>query len=405
MTSRLILSVAGRNAVKDRHRSFAVFSAVALSIAVLTFALGLLVGMRQMFLNLAFDTIGHLSVQRAGYLERAAMLPVDFMVEDAGAVARLLSADPAVLDVSQELLAGGMLMTADVTADVLVRGVDIRDGHWNTRYRQGLTSGAFPATGGEVLVGKATAAYLHVRPGSAATLMAYNANGGVNAIQVTVAGVFETDRTEENEFLALTSIATARRLLQVGEVATSVLVRLRDADTASDTALRLNHRFASSGLEAHPWKRVYAEVAVGLIWVNIIIVLLFSIIVAVITFGIVNTHLISVFERVRVLGTMRSIGLSRPGLMGMVMTETALVGSAGSLIGVALGAAAIRVVAVTGIDMGPELDGIARIICPTFSGQIGAFCFVVGVIVSLLGALYPAWIAGKMKPLEAMGFR
>jgi putative ABC transport system permease protein len=102
---------------------------------------------------------------------------------------------------------------------------------------------------------------------------------------------------------------------------------------------------------------------------------------------------------------MRSIGLSRPALMGMVMSETALVGTAGSLVGVLAGAAAIRLIALRGIDMGPELDGIARIIYPTFSGQIGAFCFVVGFAVSVLGAIYPAFLAGKLKPLQALTFR
>ncbi len=400
-----VLKVAARHAVKDRHRSVAVLSAVALSIAVLTFALGFLLGMKQMFLALAFDTIGHICIQRQGYLEQASTLPVSLLVEDPQAALRSVRANPWVDAATEELVCGGMILGPDQSADALIRGVDTRDLRWNTRYRQALVLGRFPDAPGEILLGKPTAAYLKLNPGTRLTLMAYNSNGGVNAVEASVAGIFETDKTDENEFLVLASIELVRTLLQVQGASSSILVRLKDPESTGTMVAAFNASFSRAGLRAHPWKSIYAEVAVGLVWVNTVIVILFSIIVAVITFGIVNTHLISVFERIRILGTMRSIGMSRKALMAMVMTETGLVGLIGSLLGVALGAVAIRIVAIRGIDMGPELDGIARIIYPTFSGQIAVFCFCVGILVSLLGAFYPAHLAGKMQPLKALTFK
>lgn len=405
MNALLLLKVAGRNALKDRRRSLAVLNAVILSIAVLTFAIGLLIGMRRMFMDLAFDTIGHVSVQRSGYLERSSMLPVNLLVERAGHTLAALRAAPEVASATQELLCAGMIVGADVSADVIVRGVDVAEAEWNTRYRQALKDGRFPRAHPEILLGRATASYLRLKPGDTAALMAYNANGGVNAVSVRLAGVFETDRTEENEFLALMPVETATRLLQVEDSATSLLLRLRDPDDAPRVVSALGRTLAPQGLAVHGWKQIYADVAVGLVWVNTIIVILFSIIVAVITFGIVNTHLISVLERIRILGTMRSIGLSRPGLMALVMAETGLVGTAGSAAGIVLGWIAIRVVSIHGIDMGPELDGIARIIYPAFSPQIAAFCFAVGIVVSILGAAYPAILAGRLKPLDALAFK
>ncbi len=405
MSGLLILKVAARNAVKNRRRSLAVLNAVALSVAVLTFAIGFLTGMKQMFLALAFDTIGHISVQRQGYLEQSAMLPVNLLVERAEETAAELRAAPELAAVTRELVFAGRLLGAGPSADVLVRGVDVADMKWNTRYRQALRAGGFPRKHPGILLGRSTAVYLGLRPGDTATLMAYNVNGGVNAVAVDLAGVFETDRTEENEYLALAPIETASRLLQVEDAATSLLVRLRNPAAAPRVLPALDRQYSARGLAAHPWQEVYAEVAVGLVWVNMIFAILFSIIVSVITFGIVNTHLISVFERIRILGAMRSIGLSRPGLMGMVMAETGLIGAAGSLAGVALGCVVVRVVSQRGIDMGPELDGIARIIYPTFSVEIGLFCFAAGILVSLLGACYPAYVAGRMKPLDALAFK
>jgi len=72
---------------------------------------------------------------------------------------------------------------------------------------------------------------------------------------------------------------------------------------------------------------------------------------------------------------------------------------------VALGAFVVALAGRRGIDMGPQLDGIARVIRPAFTAEIGLFCLVIGVCVSALAAVYPAWLAGKMKPIEALSFR
>ena len=389
--SLTILKIAARNVFKDRHRSIAVFNAVVLSMGVLTFALGLLIGMREMFLALAFDTIGHARIQRQGYLEQSSTLPVHLLIDNGSGVLRTARAEPNVAAATEELVFGGMITASDFSTEMLVRGVDVVDGAWNKRYRQAIKAGRFPAAPGDAMVGGATARYLKLRPGDRLTVMAYNPNGGINAVETVLAGTFETDKTEENESLLLLPIETARKLLQAPGASTSVLVRLSNSRELNRSIAALQSKFGPSGLTAHSWKEVYAEVAVGLVWVNTIIALLFSIIVAVVVVGIINTLLISVFERIGVFGTMRSIGLSKVGLIGMVMGETGLIGSAGSVLGVSLGALAIRLVAIKGIDMGPELDGIARIIYPAFSPEIAAFCFVVGTMVSLFGASTQRW--------------
>jgi putative ABC transport system permease protein len=401
----MVLKVAWRHALRDRRRSLGVVVAMALSIAALTAALALLIGMRRMFMELAFDTVGHVTVEREGYRERAAMLPVDLAIDDPAPLLDALRRRPDVAGATVELVCGARLLNGERSAEAMVRGIDLGDEGWNRRYRQAIVEGAFPTGDGSVILGRGLARYLALSVGDRLTLLAYNPNGGLNAVSVILAGVFATDRTEENEDLSLASLDTVRRLLQVQSSATAVLVRLRDADDTARVVAELGGPLATRHLAAHAWRDVYAEIAAGLVWVNIVIVVLFSIIVGVVVSGIANTHLIAVFERVRTLGTMRAIGMSRWGIAGVVVAETGLTGLLGSIVGVALGALVVALAGRRGIDMGPQLDGIARVIRPAFTAEIGLFCLVIGVCVSALAAVYPAWLAGKMKPIEALSFR
>ncbi len=401
----MVLKVAWRHALRDRRRSMGVVVAMALSIAALTSALALLIGMRRMFMELAFDTVGHVTVEREGYRERAAMLPVHLAIDDPAPLLEALRGRPDVSGATVELACGARLLSGERSAEVMLRGIDVGDAAWNRRYRQAIVDGAFPASDGSVVLGWGLARYLGLKVGDRLTLLAYNPNGGLNAVSVVVAGIYRTDKTEENEDLALASIDTVRRLLQVRSSVTAVLVRLRDADDTARVVAELAGPLAKRHLAVHSWRDVYAEIAAGLVWVNIVIVVLFSIIVGVVVSGIANTHLIAVFERVRTLGTMRSIGMSRWGIAGVVVAETGLTGLVGSIFGVALGALVVALAGRRGIDMGPQLDGIARVIHPAFTAEIGVFCLVIGVGVSALAGVYPAWLAGKIKPIEALSFR
>ena len=401
----IVLKVAWRHMLRDRRRSLALVVATAASTAALTSALALLVGMRQMFMDLAFDTVGHVTVERVGYRERAALLPVHLAVDEPAALLAELRRRPDVAGATLELVCGARLLNGERSAEALLRGIDVADASWNRRYRQGLVAGTFPTTDGAVTLGSGLAGYLGLAVGDQLTLLAYNRNGGLNALRVVVAGVFQTDRADENEDLLLAPLETVRRLLQAPESASAVLVRLRDADRTDAVVAELAGPLSERNLVAHSWREVYAEIAAGLVWVNVVIVVLFSIIVGVVVSGIANTQLIAVFEQMRVLGTLRSIGMSRLGIAALVVTETGLSGLLGSLLGLALGALVVALAGLKGIDMGPQLDGIARVIYPALSTEVAAFCLVVGVCVPMLAAGYPAYVAGRMRPIQALAFR
>ena len=110
--------------------------------------------------------------------------------------------------------------------------------------------------------------------------------------------------------------------------------------------------------------------------------------------GVLNTSLLSFFERIREFGIYRSIGWSRVRVILLVIGEAVLVSLVGAAIGVALGWGAINV-----LQHLKELRGIFN---PVYEVEIFTRSLIFGFVVAFVGALYPALRAGSVAPLEAM---
>ncbi|MEK6797235.1 MAG: FtsX-like permease family protein [Spirochaetota bacterium] len=113
--------------------------------------------------------------------------------------------------------------------------------------------------------------------------------------------------------------------------------------------------------------------------------------------GILNAMIMSVTERFREIGTMKCLGALDSFIIKWFLLETVMQGIIGSLIGLAVG------FAVTFIGAWATFGNIlGKIILPDRLLTVAGICFITGVALAVLGALYPAWQAAKMLPSHAM---
>ncbi|MBI9077036.1 MAG: FtsX-like permease family protein [Desulfatibacillum sp.] len=113
--------------------------------------------------------------------------------------------------------------------------------------------------------------------------------------------------------------------------------------------------------------------------------------------GIVNAHLMAVTERFREIGTMKCLGALDRFVMRLFILEAGMQGLAGSLVGALAGA--FFALASFGLRFGsPALTHL------NWGDILGSVGMAVGggILLSLLGVMYPAWIASRMQPVEAM---
>jgi putative ABC transport system permease protein len=110
--------------------------------------------------------------------------------------------------------------------------------------------------------------------------------------------------------------------------------------------------------------------------------------------GVMNTTLLSFFERTREFGVLRAIGWSPKRLLGLVLSEAFGMTFAGALLGVVLGWSAIRLLA--------RIPAVLGILDPQFSADVFWRALGFATLMTLIGALYPAARAARLAPLEAL---
>jgi len=117
----------------------------------------------------------------------------------------------------------------------------------------------------------------------------------------------------------------------------------------------------------------------------------FSVIVSL--FGMVNTMVLSVFERTREIGMLRALGMTRRQVRRMIRHESVITASIGGVLGIALGIAlgALLVARVDFIDFTLPV------------GQLVVFA-IAAIVVGLLAAIFPARRAARLNVLEALQY-
>ena len=109
--------------------------------------------------------------------------------------------------------------------------------------------------------------------------------------------------------------------------------------------------------------------------------------------GVLNTMAMSVFERIQEIGIMRAVGWHKRRIALLILGEATGIGLIALGLGLALGYLAAEVFTSQG--------GISRLAEPDFTASVFAWGLAFALGVALLGALYPAWRAVRLRPIEA----
>jgi ABC-type antimicrobial peptide transport system permease subunit len=124
-------------------------------------------------------------------------------------------------------------------------------------------------------------------------------------------------------------------------------------------------------------------------------------------FGIINTMMMAIMERIKELGMLMAIGMSKRKLFRMIMLETVFLTLVGSVSGMFLGAALIGVTGHTGLNFasiaeGFEAIGYSAVVYPSISGSFFFGVTVMVVVIGILSSVIPARKALKQNPVESL---
>mgnify|MGYP001370613490 CR=1 FL=1 len=404
----MIWKMSWRNAFKYRRKSLTVSLTVFFSILVFGFAQGFIQGFKDMSQKAIFNDIGHITVYAEGYQKRADLLPTDRWIDDPDAIAAEVRRMEGVRDVLKEIRLRVQAESGDASKWVILRGVETENDQSAYVQRHNIAAGAFPAASNEVLIGEALAEELGVSPGGAITVSLVGADGTAVRREVVVSGLFRTGVESDDGQLVIAGLSEAQALLGAEDGVTEIRVMLRDPGEASSRIGEIGSALSGRNVELFTWTELNQGLYDINVTMNAVIVTFLVILILVVSTGIINVQLTSIFERIRDFGTLRAIGLKQWQLMLILLVEAGILGFAGALAGTAGASALVYALSFNGIDLGAgaqDVSGLTSVIFPRMTVSGIALSLFLGIAISVASVLYPGWLAARMKVVKSLHYR
>ena len=407
----LLAKLAWRNIGRGWRRSLIVFTAVVVGLTACLLMVGWSKGMVfQMRDNAIRALLAHIAIQAQGYHQdpdvRRNLGP------DGDRLFALAGMQPGV-HVSARVRGEGLIQSARRNLRVSVVGVDPVAEAGVSSVPGSLVEGAF-LSGSEgrrglppVVIGRAMAQRLRVDVGNKVVLHVPG-EAGLGAFRVR--GVYKSASSEFDRSVAYLRFGDARRLFAIAG-ATEIAISLdRPSEApAVQAALRAatEDALGAGVIDVLRWEERAPRLASLIEWASAIYWIFYAVIFVAMAFGIANALLMSVYERIREFGVLRSLGLNSRRLVALVLLESTLLTLAGTLAGLAAGAALVGWMGRSGVDLSRfsaalEGYGIGAIIYPQI--ETGDLLWPVGLAIAtaLLAATWPAIKAARLRPAEAL---
>jgi len=160
-------------------------------------------------------------------------------------------------------------------------------------------------------------------------------------------------------------------------------------------------------LEVRNWKEIQPDLAMMSGMIEKILIAFMVIILAALSFGIVNTMLMVVLERTKELGMLSAIGMNKKKIFSMIMTESVFLTLVGGIVGMIFSWIVISFTASNGINFAGAQEGFEALgfpshIYPTISNSFFVIITILIVITGILSSIYPARKALKLDPADAL---
>ncbi|MBN2362486.1 MAG: ABC transporter permease [Deltaproteobacteria bacterium] len=396
--------MAWRNIWRNRRRTLVTIAAMSIAVFITVGYSGLVAGMVSQFESDTLDfELGAAQIFAPGYQDRPSIYTN--MADTPAILARL---DAAGVVATPRLLGAGLVAAGDSSGGAALFGIDLeRDprvlalseqmmhGHWlDTADAKG------------VVIGRKLAHTLGVKPGDELVVLSQAVDGGMANDLFRVRGVLKTTGEQIDRAGVFMTAATFRALLDYRGGAHQIIVK-RPAvlDTA---ALKAQVVAAAPGQDVQSWRDLSPMLATMIDSVMGLIAIFFLVINIAIGIVVLNAMLMAVFERIKEFGVLKALGISPGGVLGLIYVESAIQVALSIAAGVLLSLPVMWYLSTSGIDTaamaGTSMMGISIMSTwyAVFSPEVYLQPVFMTVFVVAVAVFYPAYKAAVIQPVEAM---
>ncbi len=400
-----LIKISWRNIWRNRSRTLVIVTALILGIMGGIFSAALrLAAEEQQFEDTIENMISHIQIHHTEFIANP---EAHYRIPQGAKVAAEISHKPGIKVVSPRTVFDGMAASANKSTGVRIKGVDAETEARTTRLKELIQEGNYFAEERRLppaIVGQALAAELMSDVGSRIVLTFQDIHGNMVSASFRIEGLYSVTSRRFEETTVYVQAGDLNELIGDPEAVHEIAILLDDADRYRQAAEEL--RQAYPDLEVRHWADMDPTLHYSLEVLDQLLIWLVGIIILGVSFGLLNTILMSILERVRELGVLLAIGMKRFKVFSMVLMETTLISVIGGIIGLGLSYIMIRILNVRGVTIpggeGLEDFGFASVLYPRV--DLG-FYFEIGMLVvafAIIASIYPAWKAIRIAPAEAV---
>jgi ABC-type lipoprotein release transport system permease subunit len=405
--------IAYRDLGRNKRRSSLTLVAVALGMGLLIVMSGLIKGAVDGSVENAIRLqTGHLQVRAASYDEEAVSLEWKDLLGDPEGLASQIRAMAGVRLATPVLWANGMLTAGDESVGAQVFGIDPLSEVY-APIREALVAGAFlaPDDRNGLLMGQRLASSLGLSVGDRISLVVSTADQQPDEAIFTIRGLYTTGVASYDETRVFLPLSKAQAFTRTEGHASAIVVLLDQQDDADAVATTLRAPGGQTQeLRVLTWRDLNQVLLQAMEASAVFLGMMNLVVLAVVAIVIANTLLMAVFERTREMGILAALGMKGRQILVMFLLEAGTLGLAGIALGLVLGGIGTAYLATVGLPIGEaaaageasSMITYGNVLYARFALPDAVGLSLAGLVITLLAALYPAWFAGRLEPIEAL---
>lgn len=401
----MLIVLAWKNVWRNKKRSLIIVLAIAFGLWGGLFSGAVMMGMGESSVNTAIDRdLTHIQIHKKNFLrnkEAADYIP------NASQVFNDISKLEKIKSASLRTIIYGMAASPASSYGVRIVAVDPDQARRTTMIFTKIVEGQYfgQKYRNQIIIGRKLAKRLNLRIRSKIILNFQDVEGNISYMACRVVGLFKTESSQFDEMNVFLRQDDLFKSLESKGFYHEIAIRLKSSKDLEQTRNLLASKFEN--LSVQTWKDIAPEIAYLSDMMISFTYLFVAIILFALLFGITNTMLMSVLDRVREIGILIAVGMKKSRVFIMILVETIFLSLSGGLAGIVIGAITIKYFANSGIDLtaiakSMESFGVSTVLYPFLPTAMYLVLTVMIIFAASIAAIMPALKAIHLRPSEAI---
>lgn len=400
----MMITLAWKNIWRNKKRSIIIMTATALGLAGGLFSIGVMTGMYESMVDSAINReLGELQIHTTDFKKDQL---IGLFLPGIDSIVDVVRSNPNVRSFTERAVIEGMASSANSATGVTIDGIDTVQETSVTAVSKSLIEGTYLERKNSIVVGKKLADKLKLKLHSRIILSFSGLDGSIIYGAFRIGGIFKTAASTFDGSMVFVRREDMGSLLGSVPPIHEIIIRTKNPFTLEQTRNEIQQAMTPS-VVVETWREISPELKLTADSTDVTNTVFLTIILCALLFGLTNTLLMSVLDRIRDFGVLLAIGMYRRRLFSMIVLESLSLSFTGGIVGVLVGWAVTQYFQAQGINLstfseGLSSYGIPSMLYPAIRTSLYGVLAVMMVATSVIAALYPAFKAIRLKPVEAI---